>query len=136
MRDTEKIKNKADNSRTIDAPIKAAVFVVIALVTVLIWFGIKDPLLYGKIRDLVIFLTSVLLFLLGSALAVLFFFLSSKIEEAKGKLDQLLSRADIKIEELAEKVAEILRAILQPVIEAQSRKAGILHIFAKSKNKD
>ena len=133
MRENEKILNQEDDKKNIDVPVRCAVIGVCLLIGLLIWFGVKDPELFGKIRDFCITLIVFLLFLINTAAAILFFFLSSRIGSARTALDQALTNADGKVEELADKTIIILKKILEPFIKVKAEKAGILTIFSKRK---
>ena len=133
MRDNEKILNREDEKRNIFRPVICAVAAVCLLIGLLIWFGVKKPELFGKMRDLAVVLVIFFFFIINTAAAVLFFILSSRIGSARDALDKAITFADGKVEELADKVADILRMILEPFIRAESEKAGILSIFSKKK---
>ena len=136
MRDNEKIKNEADNRRNIELPILIAVIVIAVMVFCLVWFDKKNPIIINNIRDFVITLTVFLMFVIGAALAFLCFFLADRVGKARDQLDPVLANADGKIEELADKIAAILKNILNPVVEAKSRTAGFLGIFSGKKTKE
>ncbi|MBR6090489.1 MAG: hypothetical protein IKP86_11180 [Anaerolineaceae bacterium] len=126
-------KMKEDDRKSIGTPLILAVLLIVILVGCLIWFGIKDPELFGKIRDLLVSIGALICFLVGAAISVLFFFLASKIDTAIIKITELLRNADGKIETVADKIAEILKKILDPFVGMKSRAAGIKGIFTRRK---
>lgn len=131
MRENEKVLNSVDDKKNIERPIILIVCILVLLVGCLVWFGISQPALFGKIRDLLITLFAFVFFLLGTAAAVLCFFLSSNINNAKVKIDEALSNADGKIEELADKITEILYKIADPVINAKAKESSFFQIFSR-----
>ena len=136
MREKEKNLNIQDDQKNISTPIFLAAALVVVLVGTMIWFGIKDPEIFGKMRDLLVTLTSVILLIIALALAVLCFFLASRLSGAKKQVDESLSAADGKVEEIAVKIEEILRKILDPFIQGKSKAAGIMHILRKKKTEE
>ena len=136
MREYEKNLNIQDDRKNISTPVWAAAALVVVLVGVMIWFGIRNPVIFGNIRDLLITMAAVVLFIISTALAILCFFLACKLSGSRKQVDESLASADGKVEELAVKIEEILRKILNPFIEAESKKAGILHIFHRKKTGD
>lgn len=136
MRETEINKNKEEETKQIRYPVWIAFFAVFILTAVMIWFGVKDPVLFAKLRDLLISLTAVFLFVIGAALAVLFFILAGKVRESRNSIDNAMSQADGKVEELADKITEIMKTILKPFIQVQSNKAGISGLFSGRKAED
>ena len=136
MRETEINKNKEEETKQIRYPVWIAFFAVFILTAVMIWFGVKDPVLFAKLRDLLISLTAVFLFVIGAALAVLFFIFAGKVRESRNAIDNAMSQADGKVEELADKITEIMKTILKPFIQVQSNKAGISGLFSGRKAED
>lgn len=134
MKEDGKIKNKADDKKNIYRPVCISVAVFIVIIAVLIWFGITRQYLYSNIRDFIITANVFLLFILNAAVAVLCFSLASRIDSAKVQISLKLTEADGKVEDLADKIADILKKILDPFITMKSRSAGILHIFSKNKS--
>ncbi len=133
MRGNEKIKNTQDDRINVERPVILITAALIAIVGIFVWLGIRNPVIFSTVRDFLITFSALLFFIISTALAVLCFFLASRINDAKVKLDEVLTTADGKVEELGGKVEEILKKILEPVIKAESRSAGILHIFSKRK---
>ena len=131
MRENEKILNEKDDSKSIYTPVFWAVAAVCILVGLLVWFGIKKPELFGKMRDLMLVLILLVFFIFNTAVAVLFFFLSSRIGSARTALDKLLSSADGKVEELADKTVVVLQKILEPFVKTEERRAGLLSVFSR-----
>ena len=125
MRDNERILNQKDEKRSIFRPVICGVAAVCVLIGLLIWFGLKKPELFGKIRDLSITLIIFFILIFNTAAAVLFFFLSSQIGSAKTALEKILSSADGKVEELADKSIDVLERILEPFVRIETEKAGI-----------
>ena len=119
MRETEINKNKEEETKQIRYPVWIAFFAVFILTAVMIWFGVKDPVLFAKLRDLLISLTAVFLFVICVVLAVLFFILAGKVRESRNAIDNAMSQADGKVEELADKITEIMKIILKPFIQVQ-----------------
>ncbi len=136
MRDNEEILNKKDDKRNIYTPIIWAAAAVLILLGLLIWFGIKQPVLFNNLRDLVLTIILFLLFIIGGATAVIFFILAARINSARTGLDEIISKADGKVEELADKTVIVLQKILEPFIKAETDKAGILSIFSKKKTEE
>ena len=133
MRENELKNNKTEENEKIRRPVWIAFCVVAAITLVLIFVGIKDPDAVKSIRDLTITLAIFILFVLGAAVAVLSFFLSSKIETARGQIDETLSQADGKVEELADRVTDLLKSILSPFVHFSSNRAGISNVISERK---
>ena len=131
MRDIDKIKNSQDDRVNIERPVILITVALIAIIGVMVWLGIRNPVIFSTIRDFLITFSAIFIFIISTALAVLCFFLASRINDAKIKLDEVLTSADGKVDELGEKIGEILKKIWEPVIKAESQTAGILHIFSK-----
>ena len=129
MRDNEKVRNVSDDKQNVYKPVIIVTLIVAVVIGCFIWFGIKNPKVFSNIRDLTISLIAFVFFIIGTALSVLFFYLSSRIDGAKNSIDQAMNKADGKVEELGDKISEILIKILEPVFDAKSKKAGILDIF-------
>ena len=133
MRDNEKIRNISDDRQNIYKPVIIVTLVLAVVIGCFIWFGIKNPNVFSNVRDFTITLIAFLFFVIGTALAVLFFYLSSRISDAKTAIDQAMTKADGKVEELGDKITEILKQILEPVFKKKKKKAGILNIFRTMK---
>ena len=137
MRDNEKIRNISDDKQNIYKPVVIVTLILAVVIGCFIWFGIKNPNVFSNVRDLTITLITFLFFVISTALAVLFFYLSSRISDAKAAIDQAMTKADGKVEELGDKITEILKQILEPVFDTKSKKAGVLNIFrAMKENKE
>ncbi len=136
MRESERKLNVQDDEEHISTPVFWTVFFVIALIGIMIWFGIKNPVIFGNIRDLLITIVSIFLFLIGTALAIICFLLASRLVGARKQVDESLSRADGKVEDIAVKIEEILRKILDPFIKGKSKTAAVLHILRKKKTEE
>lgn len=137
MRDNEKIRNISDDKQNIYKPVIIVTLILAVVIGCFIWFGIKNPNVFSNVRDFTITLFAFLFFVISTALAVLFFYLSSRINDAKAAIDQAMTKADGKVEELGGKITEILKQILEPVFDTKSKKAGVLNIFkAMKENKE
>ena len=137
MRNNEKIRNISDDKQNIYKPVMIVTLILAVVIGCFIWFGIKNPNVFSNVRDLTITLIAFLFFVISTALAVLFFYLSSRISDAKAAIDQAMTKADGKVEELGDKITEILKQILEPVFDTKSKKAGVLNIFrAMKENKE
>ena len=136
MRENELKNNQIEESEKIRRPVWIAFCVAAVLTAVLIIVGIKDPDAVKSIRDLTITLAIFILFVLGAVVAVLSFFLSSKIETARGQIDEALSQADGKVEELADRVTDLLKSILSPFIRFSSNRAGISNVISERKEEE
>lgn len=137
MRDNEKIRNISDDKQNIYKPVIIVTLILAVVIGCFIWFGIKNPNVFSNVRDFTITLIAFLFFVIGTALAVLFFYLTSRINNAKTAIDQAMTKADGKVEELGEKITEILIQILEPVFNTKSKQAGVLNIFrAIKENKE
>ena len=136
MRENEKKLNIADDQKNIQTPVWLAAVVFVILAGVLAWLAVKKPEAVASIRDLLITLFVFLLFVIGIILTALMFFLSSRIDGAKVKIDEVVSTADGKTEELADKITDILRSILNPFIEAKSKSSGFKQLFSKKNTEE
>ena len=136
MRENEKKMNMADDRKSIETPVLIAAAVFVLLIGFLAWLAVKQPGAVSGIRDLLITLFVFLLFLIGIVLTVLMIILTSRIDGAKVKIDEVISSADGKTEELADKVTEILKSILDPFIEAKSRNSGLKGLFSKKNTEE
>lgn len=131
MNTKNEVRQAKENEKYVDRPIVIVIACLILLIGCLVYFGIKDRAVLLCVRDLVITICAFLLFVLGTALAVLCFLLARKVDDAKVDIAGVLKMADGKIEELAEKITDILRMILNPFIEMKSKNAGVLRVFKK-----
>ena len=136
MRENEKKLNMADDRKNIQTPVWIAAAVFILLAGFLAWLAVKMPGAVSGIRDLLITLFVFLLFVIGIVLTVLMFFLSSRIDSAKIRIDEVISSADGKTEELADRITDILRSILNPFIEAKSRGSGFRQLFTRKNTEE
>lgn len=136
MRENEKKMNMADDRKSVETPVLIAAAVFVLLIGFLAWLAVKQPGAVSGIRDLLITLFVFLLFLIGIVLTVLMIILTSRIDGAKVKIDEVISSADGKTEELADKVTEILKSILDPFIEAKSRNSGLKGLFSKKNTEE
>ena len=136
MREDDKVRNLSDDRQNIYKPIIIVTVILAVLIGCFIWFGIKNPKVFSNIRDLTITLFAFLFFVISTLLAVLFFYLSGRIGNAKKEIDQAMNTADGKVEELGNKISEILIKILEPVFDTTSKKAGILNIISMLKVKE
>lgn len=136
MRNNEKIMNEAEDRRSINKPVIISAAAVVLLIACLVWFGIKNPNVFSGIRDMILTVSVLVLFLINTVIAVLCFLLTSKLGEARKTIDKYLTTADGKIEELAEKVTEVFRAILNPFIEIQAGSSSIKSLFTKWKTEN
>ena len=109
MRESEKIKNMQDDKKHIDRPVIWVTAILIVIIGIMIWFGVRNPVVFSAIRDFLITFLALLFFILGVALSVLCFLLISKINIAKIKIDEAVTFADGKVVVLGEKI-EIGRA--------------------------
>ena len=135
MRDSEKIKNEADDNKNILKPIIIVTVILLLIAGAFIWFGIKNPAVFSNVRDLTITLCALLMFILGIVITVLCIILTSRIKSAMIQIDDALSNADGKIEELGYKVTEILKKILIPIFNLKTNEAGIVNTF-NTENKE
>ena len=136
MRENEKKLNLADDKKNIRTPVCLAAAVFVLLGCFLAWLAVKKPEALSGLRDLLITLFVFLLFVIGIVLTVLMIFLSSRIDGAKVRIDEAVSSADGKTEELADKITEILKSILDPFIEAKARNSGFKHLFSKKNTEE
>ena len=136
MRENEKKLNVADDQKNIQTPVWIAAAVFIILAGFLAWLAVRQPGAVSGIRDLLITMFVFLLFVIGIALTVVMIILSSRIDGAKVKIDEVLSTADGKTEELADKITDIFRSILNPFIEMKSRGSGIKNLFSKKNTEE
>lgn len=136
MREDEKIRNLSDDRQNVYKPIIIVTVVLAILIGCFIWFGVKNPNVFSNVRDLTITLFAFVFFVINTVLAVLFFYLSGRLEYSKKEIDQAMNKADGKVEELGDKISEILVKILEPVFDTTSKKAGILNIISMLKVKE
>ena len=136
MRENEKKLNMADDRKNIQTPVLLAAAVFVLFAAFLAWLAVKNPGALSGVRDLLITLFVFLLFAIGIVLTVLMIILSSRIDGAKEKIDEAVSAADGKTEELADKITEILRSILNPFIEAKARNSGFKKLFSKKNTEE
>ena len=135
MRDSEKIKNEADDNKNILKPIIIVTVILLLITGAFIWFGIKNPAVFSNVRDLTITLCALLMFILGIVITVLCIILTSRIKIAMIQIDDVFSNADGKIEELGDKVTEILKKILIPIFNLKTNEAGLMNTF-NNENKE
>ena len=131
MREEEKIRNQRDEKQDIVTPVIWAAAAVCAIIGLFIWFGIKQPNLFNNIRDLVLTLILFLVFIFNTVVAIFSFLIAGRLNNARDQLDKAITAGDGKVEELADKTVILLGKILEPFINIESSKAGILSIFTK-----
>lgn len=131
MREQEKISNSIEDKKNINRPVIIIVSILVILIMSLIWFGIKDRTVFSCVRDFLIVLTLFIFFLVNVVLAFLAFLIAYRVDNSKRMIDELSTKADNTIEDLADKITKILQKILAPVIEMKSKEAGLLRIFSK-----
>ena len=131
MNTEKEIRQAKENEKYVDRPIVFVVAGLILIIGCLVYFGIKNRAVLLCVRDLIISICAFLLFVIGLVLAILCFFLSNKIDDAKAAIADALKLADGKVEILAEKITEIFRMILNPFLEMKSRSAGVLRVLKK-----
>ena len=136
MRDNEKIKNQTDDKSNIYKPILIVTVVLVVIIGCYIWLGVKKPVIFGNIRDLTITLIFFVLFVINTVLAVLFFIFAARIENAKEKIDEVMTNADGKVEEAGDQITIILKKILEPVFESSANNAGILKVLSTLMKKE
>ena len=136
MRENEQRLNKRDERKQIALPVLLSVLVLAVFAGILVWLAVREPNSLSGIRDLLITLIVFLSFVIGIALTVLFIWLSSRLSGAREAIDKVLSQADGKTEEIAEKITEILRSILNPFIEIGAGSAGVRGLFTGKNTED
>lgn len=135
MRENEKIRNEIEDKQNVIKPVIIVTVILAVIIGCYIWLGIKEPKVFSNIRDLTITMITVMFFIISTVLAVLFFYLSAKIEDARTAIDQAMTTADGKVEELGDKITEILKQILEPIYESQSAIAGVMNVLKILKSK-
>ena len=126
------ISNNYENEqKQVATPIIIVSAVLVVLVAVMIWFGIKEPAIFEDIRDLIITLTVFVMIIVTAAIAVLCFFLNSKVDDAKAQLTPLIHSADGKIEEIAEKTADVIETLMHPLVAFKAKRSSIWDIVSK-----
>lgn len=135
MKEKEQKLYNSEKQNKIIVPVVIAVLVIVVLIGILTWFSISDPKISNNLRDLMIVLILFSFFVVGTAAAILFFILASKIDGAKIQIDAAMSSADVTVEKLAEQITEIFKKILEPFIDAESHKAGLIHLISGKKEK-
>lgn len=131
MNTEKEIRQAKENEKYVDRPVAFVVAGLILIIGCLVYFGIKNRAVLLCVRDLVITICVFLLFIISTALAVLCFYLSHKIDDSKPAIRDAMKMADGKIDVLADKITEIFRMILNPFLEMKSRSAGVLRVFKK-----
>ncbi len=131
MNTEKEIRQAKENEKYVDRPVVFVVAGLILTIGCLVYFGIKNRAVLLCVRDLIISICAFLLFVIGLVLAILCFFLSNKIDDAKAAIADALKLADGKVEILAENITEIFRMILNPFLEMKSRSAGVLRVLKK-----
>ena len=130
MREEQQIRNENEDKQTIHKPVILVTVLLVILIGIMIWFGLKEPKIFSNIRDFIITFTVFIMFLIWILVAVLCIFLTSRLKDGKVKLDQVLSNADSTIVDIGEKVEGILVDILNPIMDTMSKSAGIMHILS------
>ena len=126
------ISNDYENEqKQVARPIIIVSSILAVLVAVMVWFGIKEPAIFEDIRDLIIVLTVFVLIIVTGALAVLCFILNSKVDAAKAQLTPLLQNADGKIEEIAEKTADVIETLMNPLVEFKARRGSVWDMVSR-----
>ena len=123
-----------EKNRSVFLPLILSILIVAVLVGCFIWLGIRKPDVFASVRDFILTMFLLSFFLLGAVISVLCFLIASKIDTAILKIRELLNTADGKVEELAEKIVEILRKILDPVVAAKSKTSGFFQLFSGKKS--
>ena len=121
----------AEEKKFIRLPIIITCLTLVVIIGLFVYFGVKRTDIFQSIRDLTITLVTLMLFIINLVLIILCFIITSKIDYAKIEIKMLLEKVDVEIDDLADKITKILRSILDPIIEAESKKAGLLRIFTR-----
>ena len=121
----------AEEKKFIRLPIIITCLTLVVIIGLFVYFGVKRTDIFQSIRDLAITLVTLMLFIINLVLIILCFIITSKIDYAKIEIKMLLEKVDVEIDDLADKITKILRSILDPIIEAESKKAGLLRIFTR-----
>ncbi|MBQ6342797.1 MAG: hypothetical protein IJI41_06720 [Anaerolineaceae bacterium] len=120
-----------EEKKFIQLPIVIICLVLVVIIGIFIFFGVKNTDIFKDIRDLTITLITFIMFIINLLFIILCFMLTSKIDVAKLEIRKLLEKADVEMDVIADKITKILRSILDPVIKAESKKAGLLSLFSK-----
>lgn len=120
-----------EEKKFIKLPIIITCLVLVIIIGIFIYFGVNRTDIFKSVRDLTITLVTFILFIINLLMIVLCFIITSKIDVAKSEIKKLLEKVDVEIDVLADKITNILRDILNPIIKAESKKAGLLSLFTR-----
>lgn len=120
-----------EEKKFIKLPIIITCLVLVIIIGIFIYFGVNRTDIFKSVRDLTITLVTFILFIINLLMIVLCFIITSKIDFAKSEIKKLLEKVDVEIDVLADKITNILRDILNPIIKAESKKAGLLSLFTR-----
>lgn len=120
-----------EEKKFIKLPIIITCLVLVIIIGIFIYFGVNRTDIFKSVRDLTITLVTFILFIINLLMIVLCFIITSKIDVAKSEIKKLLEKVDDEIDVLADKITNILRDILNPIIKAESKKAGLLSLFTR-----
>jgi len=120
-----------EEKKFIKLPIIITCLVLVIIIGIFIYFGVNRTDIFKSVRDFTITLVTFVLFIINLLMIVLCFIITSKIDVAKSEIKKLLEKVDVEIDVLADKITNILRDILNPIIKAESKKAGLLSLFTR-----
>ncbi len=131
MREEFVEQSKKDDNKNINSRIAWAWVLFVVLAAAVIVGAVVYGLPVGNIRDLLLTLLIVILFAVNVVLIWLYVTTTEKIKTAKTEIIKAAETADGKTEELTDRIAEIMKRVLSPVVDLKSFGAGIKNIFRK-----
>ncbi len=131
MREEFVEQSKKDDDENIKKHISWAWVTFIVLITAVIVGAVVYGLPVGNIRDLLLTLFITIMFVINIVLIWLYIKTTEKIETAKVEIIKAAQTADGQTEELTNRITEIMKRILSPIVDLKSFGAGIKNIFRK-----
>ncbi len=131
MREEFVEQSKKDDNKNIKSRITWAWVLFVVLAAAVIVGAVVYGLPVGNIRDLLLTLLIVILFAVNVVLIWLYVTTTEKIKTAKIEIIKAAEMADGKTEELTDRIAEIMKRVLSPVVDLKAFGAGIKNIFRK-----
>ncbi len=131
MREEFVEQSKKDDNENIKKHVSWAWVIFIVLVAAVSVGAVVYGFPVGNIRDLLLTLLIVIMFIINIVLIWLYVMTTEKIGTAKVEIIKAAQAADGKTEELTDRIAEIMERVLDPVVDLKSFGAGIKNIFRK-----
>ena len=136
MSEEERIQQlKNEQNRNVIIPLILSVLLVAGMIFVLIHFGIKDPTVILRMKDLAVILPLFVFFLLNFAALILLVAAGEAVKKANAAMNGAMNTANQKIADATPVINQMIREAAEPMIRSRSALAGVAsvlnHLFGK-----